>query len=409
VRVRDVVGLVVLGVVLVAAGAGGAIRETDSKLPPRLGLSRGAQFYVDGDSGSDANPGTRRRPWKTIARAWRTVPLKGSVINVRAGTYTTQTVLRDRTSSAANPITLRAFPGEVVTLHGASGDGAAVYIEDVVGLRIQGFRVTNPLSDGIKVVNSADVELVRNTITGNGNQGILVVGDGTGELTYSRNIQIWRNRIFANGALGNDLYTHGVYYGATGQEGRGLRHGTVGGVIANNVFYDQPTGFSLQVGPQAEGLIVANNTFTTATSGNPRSGSAIVVWGEGDRYSTNHVLVVNNVVAYNANEGILGAGITTTSNVVRENLGFSNPNGDFVPGRGSQTMFSLGPGNVSGQDPRFRDRGERDFRPRVDSPLVGRADPAYAPPIDATGYPRDTRPDLGALEYIPPRRAQARR
>ena len=407
-RVRYVAGLVVLGVVLVAAGAGGAIRETDSKLPPRLGVSRGAQFYVDGDSGSDANPGTRRRPWKTIARAWRTVPLKGSVINVRAGTYTTQTVLRDRTSSAASPITLRASPGELVTLSDASGDSAAVYIENVVGLRVQGFRVTNPRSDGIKVTNSADVELVRNTITGNGNQGILVVGDGSDGMTYSRNVQLWRNRIFANGALGDSAYNHGVYYGATGEEGRGLRHGTIGGVIANNLFYDQPTGFHLQVGPQADGLIIASNTFTMATSGNAGSGSAVVLWGEGDRWSTKGVVVVNNVFAFNAHAGIRGAGVTTPSNVVRANFGYSNPQGSFVPGLGADAMFTVGV-NVHGPDPRFVDMSGKDFRPRAGSPLIGRADPAYAPPIDATGLPRDDHPDIGALEYLPARERPARR
>jgi parallel beta-helix repeat protein len=408
VRVRYVVGLVVLAGILVATGASGTMDATDSNLPPRLGASRGAQYFVDGTGGSDANPGTRRRPWKTIARAWRSVPPKGSVINVRAGTYTQETILKGRTSTAADPITLRAYPGEVVTLGNASGDGAAVYIEDVVGLRVQGFRVTNPRSDGIKVTNSADVELVRNTITGNGNQGILVVGDGSGRMTYSRNVQLWRNRIFANGALGDAQYNHGVYYGATGQEGPGLRHGTVGGVIANNLFYDQPTGFHLQVGPQAEGLIVTNNTFAMATSGDPRSGSSVVVWGEGDRYSTNHVLVVNNVFVFNAQAGIRGAGVTTTSNVVRANFGYSNPLGSFVPGLGANAMFVVGE-NVHGPDPRFVDREAKDFRPSAGSPLIGRADPAFAPPLDATGLPRDKKPDIGALEYLPATRHQARR
>ncbi len=397
-----------MGALVLSTGAGGALEELGtSKLPPRLGQSRGTHYFVDGESGSDANRGTRQRPWKTIGRAWRTVPLKGSVINVREGSYAVATVLKGRAASAANPITLRAYPGDPVTLTDATGDGAAVYIEDVTGLRVQGFRISNPRSDGIKVTNSSDIELVRNTVSGNGNQGILVVGDGTGGQTYSRNIQLWSNRIFANGALGDAQYNHGVYYGATGQEGRGLRHGTVGGVIANNLFYDQPTGFHLQVGPQAEGLIITNNTFTMATSGDPRSGSAVVVWGEGDRYSTNHVLAVNNVFAFNAQAGIQGAGVTTTSNVVRANFGYSNPLGSFVPGLGGHAMFAVGD-NVHGPDPRFVDPVGKDFRPRAGSPLIGRADRAYAPPYDATGFHRDGAPDIGALEHIRPKAAASR-
>ena len=399
-RGRRVVGILT-GAVVLSVATGALSQPELSNLPPRLGPSHGAEYFVDGNKGSDANPGTKRRPWRTIARAWRTVPIKGSIINVRAGSYPQQTVLRGRGAGVSSPITLRAFRNETVVLSG-SGDGAAVYIEDVSGLRVQGFRITNPRSDGIKVVNSSDVELTRNMIVGNGNQGILVVGDGTGRKTHSRNVQIWSNRIFANGLLGDSTYNHGVYYGATGAGPSDARHGTLGGVIANNLFYDQPTGFHLQIGPQAEALTVTNNTFVSATSVNPQSGSAIVVWGEGGRYSTKDIVVVNNAVAFNAQIGVRGAGPTTKSNVVLANYGFANPRGDFVPGLGSESMFVVGPDNGAGNDPLFLDPATKDFRPRAGSPLIGRAYDSYAPRYDATGFERDGNPDIGALEYFRP-------
>ncbi len=95
---------------------------------------------------------------------------------------------------------------------------------------------------------------------------IIVVGDSSSGRTYSRNVQIWSNRIHDNGSNGSSMYNHGLYYGATGGDGGSARNGTLGGVIANNVFYDQPTGYHLQLGPQADGVIVTNNTFTTATA-----------------------------------------------------------------------------------------------------------------------------------------------
>jgi hypothetical protein len=238
---------------------------------------------------------------------------------------------------------------------------------------------------------------VGNTVTGNQNQGILVLGCCSGR-TYSTNVQIWSNTIYGNGAGGSSSYSHGVYYGGTDSYSDGQRRGTVGGVIANNVLYDQPTGYLLQIGPQADGLIVTNNTFSTATASYP-SGNAIHMWDMGGAYATKNLTVVNNAIAFNANMGVHGIGSGMTNNVVRNNLGFGNPGGDFVPKAGSATLFSTGSGNMTGQDPRFVDRAAKNFRPRSDSPLVGRADPAYAPPTDLTGSSRAGGPDIGALQH----------
>jgi Right handed beta helix region/Protein of unknown function (DUF1565) len=368
-----------------------------TSLPPRLGQSTGGQYYVDGQSGSDSNAGTLAAPWRTITKAWNAVPF-GSTINVRAGTYSTQTYLSGRSASAANPITIRAYPGETVILRNDSSAGAAVYIDRSSGVRIQGFRITNPSSDGIKVLNSSDIELVSNSVYGNGNQGIIVGGGGSTAPTYSKNVQLWSNRIYSNGALSYTPFQHGVYYGATGSNTDGIQHGAVGGVIANNVFYDQPTGFHIQVGSQVDGVIITNNTFTTASNTSDANlGNAIQFYGEGNQFAPKNVLVVNNAIAFNAHRGVHGAGPSMPSNVVRNNLAYENPMGDFVPVWGSSTVFTLG-ANMTGADPRFVDRGAKDFHPRADSPLVGRADPAYAPSVDATGAARSGAPDLGALE-----------
>jgi hypothetical protein len=379
-----------------AAASSQALAAAGAKLPARLRQSKRAAFYVDGDKGRDTNRGTRSRPWQTIVRAWRSVP-PGSLITVRAGTYATPTLLVDRAASASAPITLRAQPGEVVTLRGTKED-AAVYIANVTGLRLVGFRVTNPAGDGIKVTNSTDVEIQANTVTGNGNQGILVVGCCSGSRTYSSNIQLWSNTIYGNGANGQTAYNHGVYYGAADTYADGRRRGTLGGVIANNVFFDQPTGYHLQIGPQADGLVVTNNTFSAATASYP-SGNAIQLWSTLGRYVTKNITVVNNAITFNNNMGVHGSGSAMPNNVVRNNLGYANANGDFVARSGSTVLFSTGSGNISGQDPRFVDRAAKNFRPRSDSPLVGRADPAYAPPLDRSGARRRGRPDLGAYQH----------
>jgi parallel beta-helix repeat protein len=379
---------------VIASGSSGAWSgSVGTSLPARLGTSSGQQYYVNGQSGSDSASGSISSPWRTIGHAWSSVPA-GSIINVRAGTYSGSISLMGRSFGASNPVTLRAYPGESVTLR------TSVYIAETSGVRVEGFQITNPSGDGIKISDAADIEILNNTVSGCGNQGILVVGNNTSGRTYSSNVQIWSNRIYGNGANGSSMYNHAVYYGGAGNDNDGIRHGTVGGVIANNVFYDQPTGYHLQIGPQADGLIVTNNTFTTASSSNPNTGTAIIIWGLGNQFSPRNIVVANNALAYNANMGVHGSGSgpAMSTNVVRSNLGFANPNGDFVPQYGSSTVFTLGSGNVSGQDPRFVDRGSRNFRPQAASPLIDKADPAYAPATDASGKARVNRPDIGAFE-----------
>ncbi|MCZ7590386.1 MAG: right-handed parallel beta-helix repeat-containing protein [Gaiella sp.] len=384
-----------LASVTLAMSLGASTFGAASALPPRLALSKGKQFFVDPQKGEDSGPGSFRRPWKTIARAWQTVP-QGSVIFVRAGTIATQTILSGRMSGARNPITLRAYPREVVVLTDTTQTGSAVLVRGTSGVRIRGFRITNPAGDGIKVSGSSDVEIIANTIYGCARQGILVGGSGTSGQTYSRNVQIWSNRITSNGS--HARYDHGIYYGNVDVDDSSRQRGAIDGVIANNLFYNGRTGYHLQIGPQANGLIVTNNTFTGATSSDPYSGSAIVIWGSGHQYSTKNVLVVNNALAYNTNKGVQASG-NATDNTVRNNLAYANPGGDFAPTYDGNTLFTL-TSNTTGTDPRFSDRTTNNYTPQDNSPLINHADPAYAPPTDINGRPRQGPPDIGAYEHI---------
>lgn len=359
-----------------------------SKLPARLAVSTGQQFYVDGEKGSDSNRGTLRAPWRTIGRAWRSVPA-GAVITVRKGTYRDGVALTGRSAPPSKPITLRAFPGETVTLRNDETRRAAVYIEDVGGLRVRGFNVTNPTGDGIKVTNSANVELFGNAVYETGGQAILVVGSGSAGRTTSSNIQLWANRIHANGGPSSSL-NHGIYYGASSDASDGgTRRGTIGGVIANNIVFDQRTGYLLQIGPQAEGVVITNNTLTGARSSDPHTGSAIRVWGNGGPFATKNVVVVNNAIAFNSNKALQVTDDVLPAVEIHHNLGFGNAGGDFPSGQL----------NLTSLDPAFTSSPEANFRPRPGSPLIGRADPAYAPSTDASGAARRGAPDIGALEY----------
>jgi hypothetical protein len=405
-----------LGVALilaVAAGRGGHLVEPrlGGALPSRMPESKGKSFFVNGRRGVDAGPGTIARPWRTINYALRRVPIEGSVIFVRAGTYIGM-VHYARRGDPRNPVTLRPYAREHVRLiapHNSVYD--AVWIQTASAIRIRGFEITSPTSNiGVRVENSNDVEIVGCDIHATGRSGILVAGTGSKPPTGNRDIQIWDNRFHDNGGnarlenAGNKVGGHSVYWGAISSNTDGINQTTYGGVIANNLFYNQPYGYQLQIGSEADGLIVTNNTFYRATHPSP-GGSAIVLYSEtqSTQYVTRDVLIVNNIITRAANRGVYGSGGggLMSTNVVRNNLAYGNVLGDFLSYFGStaDVLFELGP-NRTGRKPLLVLPRELDFRLQARSPAIGVADREYAPPNDFAGNPRDATPDIGAFEYV---------
>ena len=256
-----------------------------------------------------------------------------------------QVNLTKRVSSAAAPITVRAFPGETVKLSNDVSLYPVVFVADSTAVRVQGFTISNPVGDCLKVSNATDVEIVANTMTGCNMQGVLVGGSGSSGQTFSRNVQIWGNRFHGGGGYwpGNDYKaqqgTHSIYYGNTSSNTDGIRHGALGGVIANNLFYDKPTGYHLVVGSQNDGLIVANNTFDNAYAPLDVAGNAIQVYSEDNQFATRNIVVANNIVSNSSHRGIYGSGPNMVNNVAHHNLVFNNPLGDILPKWGSSMLF----------------------------------------------------------------------
>jgi len=315
-----------------------------------------------------------------------------------------------RRGDAGNPITLSAYPGERVIIEAPPNSiGHAIWIYGGSGLRVRGLEITGSTGNiGVQVENGRDVEIVGCEIHHTGRSGVLVAGTGSSAPTGSSNVQIWNNRFHDNGGNPNvgsgaaGLGGHSIYWGGVSSNTDGLDHTTYGGVIANNLFYNQPYGFQLQIGSEANGLIVTNNTFYRATHPSP-GGSAVVLYTEtqSPQYVTRNVLIVNNLITHAGNRGVYGSGGggLMSTNVVRNNLAFGNTNGDFLSyyGSTSNALFTLG-ANFTGQSPLFTNASGLDFRLQPGSPAIGKADPAYAPKTDFAGRGRSGAPDLGAHE-----------
>jgi hypothetical protein len=355
----------------IPARDGSTAREADAlsrAFPPGSRPCSGTptrQRYVS-PAGRDSNPGTLKRPWRTIPRALRAAR-PGDAIYARAGTYPDWAVAaQSGTASAA--ISLRAYPGEHPVITGRLKIEGAYFC--VSGFVFQGRTAANETGVLVYVSGGDFDELSRNEIRDAALSGIYV-GDPENDADH---LYIIGNYIHDNGTHTN--LDHGIYFGSGGN-----------GLIANNIVVGN-LAIGVKVAPEANNVIVTQNTIV-------RNGSAGVVVGGEETWSSNDVLVVNNIVAFNDRWGIrtYWENAVGSGNVALRNLVFANGKGAF--------WFPLG-GMVQQQsilrDPSFLSAD--DYRLRRGSPAIDRAIPAYSMSFDFNGRsrPPGTRPDLGAFE-----------
>lgn len=332
--------------------------ETPTPTPPPV---QGRLLYVAPD-GSDAAPGSRSRPFRTIRRAADRVEPGDSIV-VAPGTYPEDLTLA-RSGTRAAPVTLTSVGGTRPVLTGRLKVTASNVV--VTGLVFAGRTAANPDDVAVYISGGNSIELDRNEIRGAAQSGVFVGEGATG-------VRITRNWIHDNGKT---VLDHGIYY----------ENGS-GGVIANNVI-ETSFGYGIQLYPNADDVLVTQNTIAL----NGRSG--IIVGGEDRTADRNHI--VNNIVALNREQGIrtFWGGPLGTGNVAEQNL--VGENGDD----GSSQTAGLDLRATVEADPLFVDADGGDFSLRADSPALDLALPAYSQPTDFDGVarPQGDAPDLGAFE-----------
>jgi hypothetical protein len=113
--------------------------------------ANGENFYVS-TTGDDANPGTREKPWRSVAHAAEVLK-GGDTAHVSPGTYTEKMVI-SRSGAEGRPITLSA-EGNVI-ISGKGVDGAnLIHIKDASHIRIVGFE----LRDNLKVRDGSGIRV----------------------------------------------------------------------------------------------------------------------------------------------------------------------------------------------------------------------------------------------------------
>ena len=340
------------------------------RLPP-AGLRR----YVS-PRGSDGNPGTLSRPWRTIQHGLDRLK-KSQALLVRGGTYRENLVVTHG-GTPKRPLIVQNYPRErPVLLPGDTdennmplqlGSGAA-YVR-FSGLVFQGAR--GPSTANIYAWGSAhDITFSRCEVRSSARQGFF-------SESTTKAISIIGCDFHDNGGSGPDNQDHNIY-----MEGRDH-------VVANSVVTGARNGYGIQLYPSSNHVVIVNNTIVDNRSG-------IIVGGQGSQ-ATTKALVVNNIVAFNEKEGITtywGEGSRGTGNFAVNNLGYGNGGSNFDSSEGGINYAK----NYS-RDPRFVSRSTRNYHLRSTSGAIDRALGTYAPRFDFEGRrrPQGRRPDEGAFE-----------
>jgi parallel beta-helix repeat protein len=324
-----------------------------------------------------ATPGTN-------LRAFTDTLIPGDVGCLRAGTYgargTENFITVNGTASA--PITLKGYPGEAIpTILGFFPIGGQYLV--ISGLLFDGptgpmpaysYTEKPPIS-----IYGSNVEInhceIRNSLE---HAGIY--------LENAFNTRLIGNYIHDNGNFNNPgtaNLDHGIYFGS----GSGL--------IANNLI-EHNYAFGIHLYPSASNVTVQQNTIVR----NGRSGVIIADEPDdpGNLPPTNN-LIVNNVVAYNAQNSIISWALPCGgNNVVRKNLVWGNGNGNLGNDTNCLTLVN----NIQA-DPRFIGDflGVFNYSLQAGSPAIDAADNPYTQPDDyaLTARPQGSASDIGAFEF----------
>ena len=223
------------------------------------------------DSGTGA--GTAATPHCTIGAA-AALATGGTTVQVSSGTYTEQVAPKSGTSAAA--VVFQPDPGETVVVRGRD---RGFYVSGKSWVTIEGFTVTETVSDGIRVSGgSSNIKLIGNTVSLAGQPVSGKTAKGI-SVTDSTNVTVRGNVLHHNS-------TFGIYLAST----------------SNSTVVGNSSSFNARVYSRAASGIrlysASNNTISSnVTHDNEDSGIELVT-GSRDN------VVVNNVSYGNGDHGI---------------------------------------------------------------------------------------------------------
>jgi hypothetical protein len=427
-----------------------------------LEYSRGNVFYVS-PAGSDNNPGSLDRPWKTIQKAADSLQ-PGDTVYIREGVYNEQVQIRI-SGSLGSPITFINYPGETVIIDGehalpAENYGGLINIQDQDHIHLIGLHVMNSNRFGIKVVGSSDHILVQDCEIAYSMDGGIVFQAYEGNPTHAivdgcevhgnnaRGLDAVHEAISMDGVDTFEIMNNHVY--DNGEEGIDAKVGARNGKIHHNRVHDN-NGPNIYVDAADHIAIYGNEIYHTR---GVKSGIMLGVEPYPNQPLTHHIDIYNNLI-YDNNSGIsfwIDSGAadyasisdvnifhnTIHSNeengglwiinapqngyrnvVLRNNIFWENDSTgrDEIrdsTGSGQLGSFTIdhnlfksgaisdtyGADSVQTSDVKFVDLSNHDYHLLPESPAIDTGiDVGILTDLDGNSRPQGAGPDLGAFEY----------
>jgi len=452
-----VAALIAIAILLPGGGPeAGEARQSSGKrkAPPGPSIAPVNRVFFVAPSGDDSNPGTREQPWRTLAKAARTLK-PGDGVFVREGTYNERLVPASSGAEGAC-IVYAAFPGELPVIDGAGLGlpewGGLVSIERKRYIVISGLKVTNagphPNNAGILVDSSEHVVIERNVTHNTVSSGIgvwrstdVVIDSNDVSLACNDGFQECITISVTKGFEVRGNHVHDGGPGTNGGEGIDVKEGSSQGrVYGNHVHHlkrngiyvdawDKHTfdirvygntvhdcGHAFSVASESGGLLENVRVYNNLGYRCRDFSAAIAGWGNQTPHPMKDIYFVNNTFWGNGGGFLLLNGEVQNA-VVRNNILSQNKNYQLaVSEAGRRELYTVdsnlfdGPGGwdrefrgeraLRGQA-RFVDPEKGDFRLLPDSPAIDRGSPKDAPDTDFDGNARPAGAgfDIGAFEF----------
>ena len=312
--------------------------------PASAALAMGSCTKVASPFGSDGLPGTPLLPYRTAQKLASSLRA-GDVGCLRAGTYV-ENVELTRSGTPSARITFQSQPGQRARIVGELAIRAGANYTTVANLNLNG---RNPGKWPSPAVSADHVVFEGNDVT-NDHTGICFL---LGTATPARFTLIRNNRIHDCGELPATNRHEGIYVQNSDQV-----------QILDNVIYDN-ADMGIQLYPNAQRTLIKGNVIDGNGEG--------VLFSGGHGFVSNNNLVENNLItnsrirdnveSYYSPGAPVGEG-----NLVRNNCIHGGANDDGDGGIGRRVGFTTS-GNLIA-DPRYVNRGAKDFRLAAGSPCA---------------------------------------
>jgi parallel beta-helix repeat protein len=284
-------------------------------------------FYVS-PSGNNSNSGSYENPFRTISYGISRLKA-GDIMYVRDGTYNERIYEMGASGTAANPILIKAFPGESPVIDGKGlsiGSGSALIMFNHSYYEFDGFEVKNSPQSGIVFKASSVGCVVRNCVVHDMQQhAVLLLGDqGTAEYITAYNLCLdnengksgleggWGSGISACRSPKDCIIRHCIVHDCWG-EGISTYEATFTRIEDNTVYNTYSAGIYVS---DATDCLVQRN-FIYSTPDYIIQAMGIGLSDEKFNPASSNNVVINNIV-YNCNRN-LGIGPNQTNLVVCNN------------------------------------------------------------------------------------------